>query len=214
MNFAINNCERGYTIVEMMATFVIVAVLSVTVGGFFVRLLNIQEQDREEAYIRERLVDICAAYADMMSVGSFISTSTNSSNYAMMVNYRHETGGVSLETGVVTRVSHVTAQENKEDGILDLGVYAFEAGGLDVKLARPLRGNASLIPLTGDMVSCRITPLNYSADKTVITNGYETTDAVLGYLEVMARCQVKNDEGGLESKTVTVGRVVRLWNRE
>jgi hypothetical protein len=199
----------------MLTTFVIVAVLSATVGVFFVKLLNIQEQDREEAYVREKLVDICGAYADMMSVGSSIGTITNADNYAMKVNYRHETGGVSLETGVVTKVSHIITRANKLDGVLDLGVYAFESGGLDLKLARPMRGDAALIPLTGDMVSCNITPLNGDfANMVIDDDGYATTDAALGYLEVMARYQAKNDEGEFETKTVTVGRVVRLWNRE
>ena len=61
------NRKRGYTVVELMVTIVIVAVLAATLGMFFVKLLRIQEREREEAYIRERLADICAAYADFVS---------------------------------------------------------------------------------------------------------------------------------------------------
>ena len=207
------NRTRGYTVVELMVTIVIVAVLAATLGMFFVKLLRIQEREREEAYIRERLCDICAAYADFVSVGSSFHTSTNFANTLTAVKYRMETGGVSLETGLVTKVAYLTTMMNLTNRTVDLDIYLHEPEGLSKKFSRGMNGNAPLIPLLGDMVSCTITPLNHPKTE-VATNGFETTDAALGWLQVAAKYKVKNDDGEMEIKTATAGRVVRLWNRE
>ena len=190
------NHKRGYTVVELMVTIVIVSVLAATVGALFVKLLTIQEQEREEAYIREKLSDICGAYADFLSVGSSISTS----NRTTLVTYRHETGGVSLETGIVSRVAQLTSSTNATSKAIDLNVDVFESGGLVRKFSRSMSGDAPLIPLMGDMVEC-----------TIVTS---RTYAALGYLQVTAKYKVENDEGTVVEKPVTVGRMIRLWNRE
>ena len=208
------NARRGYTIVELMVTIVIVSVLAATVGVFFVKLLTLQERDREEAYIREKLVDICGLYADMMSVGSYIGTRTNivAGSQDMRVFYRHETGGVSLETGVVTRVAQLTSSLNPTNGTLDVGIDAFESGELVRKLSRRTNGDASLIPLVGDLVSCTVVP--FGAVGSAGSDGFDVNNAALAYLEVAAKYKVKNDEGEFEVRTARAGRMVRLWNRE
>ena len=197
-----------------MVTIVIVAVLTATVGVLFVKLLTIQEQEREEAYVREKLADFCGAYADFLSVGSSMGTSTALTNSAVEVNYRLEAGGVSLETGIVSRVAKLTSSINMTNDTVDLGIYAFEQRVLRRKISRNVNGDALLLPLPGDMVSCKITPLNYNPGKTKEKSGFQTTDAALGYLEVEARYAVENDDGEITNKTVTAGRVVRMWNRE
>ena len=116
------NRMGGYTVVELMVTIVIVSVLAATVGMFFVKLLTIQEREREEAYIRERLSDICGVYADFISIGSSFSTATNLSDQATVVKYRQETGGVSLETGLVSRVAYLTSLMNTTNKTIDLNI--------------------------------------------------------------------------------------------
>ncbi|MBR5548725.1 MAG: type II secretion system protein [Kiritimatiellae bacterium] len=216
MKVRFQNVRDGYTIVEVMATIVIVAVLAATVGTFFVKLLRIQERDREEAYIREKLADVCGAYADAMSVASSFGTRENplTGETEVRVDYRLETGGVSLETGQVTRVTHLTSEINVTNRTVDLKVFGFEQRELVEKLSRIARGDALLLPLAGDMVRCTIMPLNAVGDTRVDDTGFATADAALGYLQVVARYSVKNDDGELVEKTVEVGRVVRLWNRE
>lgn len=208
--------RSGYTVVELMVTILIAAILSVTVGAFLVKLLTIQERDREEAYIREKLVEVCAVYADFLSVGSYISTSPDSGNRAFIGIYRQETGGVSLETGIVSRATYLTSSMNTTNEVIDLDIYAREPGGLyDRRFSRALNGSAPLIPLIGDMVSCTIRPLNFNPENNKTDSlGFIKTDAVLGYLEITAKYEIENDEGELETRTATAGRVVRLWNRE
>ncbi len=203
---------KGYTIVELMTTMVITAVLAVLCGVYFANLLSIQEREREEAYIREKLVDACGAYADFLSIGSTVSTGIVASNSEIMVAYRQETGGVSLETGLVTRVAYLSALTNPTNRTMDMNVSGFENGCLVQKLSRRASGDAPLIPLVGDMTSCQLIPLNYS--NSFDNAGFRTTDAPLGYLLLTAHYRVKNDEGEWEQKTATAERVVRLWNHE
>ena len=201
----------GYTVVELMVTLVIVAVLATTVGVCFVRLLSVQENEREEAYIREKLADVCGVIADDLSIGTSISLSTNLVQRDVIVAYRQETGGVSLETGRVTRVAYLTLTLNATNRTMALTAYRREPEGWTRTLSSSLNGDAALIPLAGDLVACTVTPLN-ATDMTE-KDGVQTSDAALAYLQVSARYAVRNDEGDLEEKTATAGRVVRLWNR-
>lgn len=221
----------GYTAVELMVTIVLVSVLAAVVGTFFVKLLGIQERDREEAYIREKLADICALYADQISIGSYFSAGTNQVDQASIVKYRQETGGVSFETGVVTRVAYLKAAVNRynKNGLknLDVTVYSTESSTNLVfvselgswvcqKRTTSVTGDAYLFPLTAEMIGCTVRPLNFTPGNTTndVNTGWRTTDAVLGYLEVSARYITENDFGEEEAKIVTAGRLVRLWNRE
>lgn len=201
----------GYTVIELMVTIVVVTVLAASVGAFLVKLLTLQEREREEAYVREKLSDICGAYADFISIGSSFIVDTSPSNLQTVVKYRLETGGVSLETGVVTRVAYLTSTMNATNRTMNVDVYGLEPEGVSRKLARTMNGNAALIPLVGDMVSCTLTPLNANVWE---DDGVQTSDAVLAYLQVSARFETENPDGETVTKTATAGRVVRLWNRE
>lgn len=195
-----------------MVTIVIVTVLSATVGTFVIKLLTLQEQEREEAYIREKLADICGAYADAISIGSAFSTRfTSSSSPETIVEYRMETGGVSLETGKVSRVVRLSSSLNLTNKVIDVDVYSAKRGGMNRTLTRSMRGDAHLLPLLGEMVSCTITPLNANV---IEDEGSQTSDSALGCLQVKARYEVENEDGELEERFATAERVVRLWNRE
>lgn len=211
--------RRGYTIVELMVTIVVVSVLAAIIGIFIVKLLTIQEREREEAYIRERLSDVCSRYADFVSIGSSFSVSTNSFSQTTLVKYQQETGGVSLETGLVSRVAYLESLINITNNTIDLNIfYATDEndteGGYSA-ISRIMRGDAALIPFISDMVDLKIIPLT-STESVSDENFpfYQTTDAALGKLVVTARYKVKNDEGLLEEKAISVERVIRLWNRE
>ena len=227
----------GFTIVELTVTIAIVSLLAATLGMFFAKLLNIRERDREEAYVRERLSGICASYADMLSVGTSIIASNNSSNQAAIVKYRQETGGVSMETAIVSRVSYLASTMDATNRVVNLDVLSLdpEVEELNRKfltqLTRRASGDAELIPLCGDIVSCTLRPLgvdaapknaamnevdDFLARRTVRkeAHGLKMTDAALGSLEVAARYEAKDKNGETMVKTVTVGRVVRLWNRD
>ena len=190
----------GYTIVELMVSLVVVTVLAGTIGMFVVKLLTIREREREDAYIREKLTNICAAYADFMSIGSSFSTN----GQEIVVMYRQETGGVSLETGIVSQVTSLVTVLNTNNWAMDSFAYGLESGSNVLKLVRNANGNAPLIPLVGDIVSCTITPIRDALNQNL---------EALGNLRVEARYQAKNEKGELETKTTSVERMVRFWNR-
>ena len=207
--------RSGYTIVELMVTIVIVAVLAATVGTFVVKLLTLQEKEREEAYIRERLADICGIYADRLSLGS--SVCTNLSDRDFVVTYRQEAGGVSFETGCVSRVARVDLSEKVykssnwafKNLLLNVDTVAVD-GGLEPKLANEFWGADTPLVTTKDLkvdsrvnLSCNLVPLNDSSE-----------NAALWSLEVRADYWVKNDKGVLEPKNTVASRIVRLWNVE
>jgi hypothetical protein len=125
-----------------------------------------------------------------------------------------ETGGVSLETGLVSKVAYLTSRMNGGNKTVDFDIYSHGPEGVSCKFSRGMGGNAPLIPLLGDMVSCTMTPLNHDEKSKTVTNGCVTTDAALGWFQVTAKYKIKTSDGKTETKTATVGRVVRLWNRE
>ena len=199
--------RRGASAVELLMTTVIVAILACACGVLFARLLSVRERDREEAYVREKLSDICAAYADAMSVGEYFETT----NGLMTVKYRHETGGVSLETGKVVRVARAATVMDHEKHVSVLDIYSFKDGGLGIGLSRTAYGDAELIPLGAEMTGCTITPLGGNATE---GGGFARYDSVLGYLQMSARYKTEDERGNPTYRTVSAGRLVRLWNRK
>lgn len=190
--------KRGYTIVELMVTIVIVTALAATVGTFVVKLLTLRENDREDAYIREKLIDVCGTYADLLSVGS----SLNTNGPGIQVTYRQETGGVSFETGIVSQVTSLISDVT--NGMVKLNIYGLELEESILKYVRQANGNADLIPQAGNIVSCTVTPINAT----------DWQSAALGNLRLEARYQVRNGDGNIETKATRIERIVRLWNHE
>ena len=207
---------RGYTVVELMVTIVIVSGLAATLGALFVKLLTLQEMDREEAYIKERLVDICGNYADYLSVGSSISSNEYNTYIA---TYRRETGGVSFETGRVSRVAQLMSLNtiSKETGLKTIDLNACENIGTQLvsKFARTLRGDDLPLININDLKELTISDdkINIYCSLTPV-NANEIEDSALCNLAVVAQYEAIYDKGERTNKTVRAERVVRLWNRE
>ena len=209
--------RRGLTLVELVVTVGIVSFLAVALGASCVKLITIQEREREEGYIREQLTDICGVYADYLSIGSSLTNAVDRFD----VMYRIETGGVSLETGRVTTsrvarvsqlISSVKSSGDANRKTLDLDVLGFEPGILTNKFSRSLCGAdtplVSLeqireLKLKDNVVnlSCRLDKLNESES--------------LWYLRVVATYELETEKEGRDPhRIVSSGRIVRLWNRE
>lgn len=224
--------RRGYTIFELMVTILVVTALAAVVGAFFVNLLTIQERDREEAYIRETLADMCANYADFTSLGSAFSIA----NLANIVSFRQETGGLSCETGRVSHVAYLaTATTNST---MDLNFYSLSTNssktcrifsnlknGLVSNWARKLNGDASLLDLPTSKldvrsVICTLTPLGvkesdagYVSDSKFI--GFNVySNAAFGNLKIEAWYTYRNSRRESVLTNAVVERLVRLWNHE
>lgn len=209
--------RSGYTAIELMVTILVVGVLATSMGASVAKLLSLQEAEREEGYIRESLVDLCALCADFSSVGSSFCVS----NQDFVVKYRQETGGVSLETGRVTRAVYLKTSNVASNSfwrkMIDLDIL----GGLfEKKYSRGVMGSAALIPFKGNIdIKSSITPIGTTPpvpSNETDTNlvGYVSANTALGYLRITAEYEIKSDEGLIVTNAVTAGRVVRLWNRE
>ena len=199
--------KKGFTLHELLVTVLIAAILATTVGVFLVKLLTLQEKDREEGYIREALADICAYYADFASIGSSFSVSADPNE--SIITYRNETGGVSLETGRVSRVAYLTMTTNSTGNAIALNAYAYDNSdqvgtikifselktGLTSGLSQTLRGDPLFISsprrkldLNKIRISSSITPLKTSSsdvltpskDESFNNSGFYKSDAVLG----------------------------------
>ena len=218
-----------------MVTILITAILAATVGTFFVKLLSLQEKDREEAYIRETLCDICAYYADYASIGS--SFSVGADGKKTLIAYRQETGGVALETGRVSRVAYLTLATNSWNRVLDMNTYSihhgvndkifgYEKQNLTNKISRILNGDATLLTLsTGKLkvtnLVFSVSPLRTTSSQVIdytpdeeFPNFYAMTNAVFARLSVRADYLYRNAKGAMTNATATAERVVRLWNHE
>lgn len=206
------SARRGFTIIELMVTVVITAILATTLGTFVVKLLTLREKDREEAYIREKLVDICGIYADSLSLGSSVATNFNSHGFC--VSYRQETGGVSLETGRVSRLVKLISDEKVyhiwNNSCTNLTMETFSGNGEQLQFSPEFSGDdtplmtAKDLKLDGNPVNlnCTINPLDSIGSSGALWN-----------LRVRADYKVKDDLGNFVLTNATVERVVRLWNR-
>lgn len=201
--------KHGYTLVELMVTVVIVAVLAATLGIFLINLLTLQEQDREEAYIRERLVDICGIYADYLSVGLTVSNTVGSANFD--VKYPEETSGISFETGRVIRVAMLRSSAKLYDADRNLCIDTFDVRGVPRNLSNEFRGDDIPLMTAVDLnindrpvlLRCWIDSLNGPIES-----------AAIGNLHVRADYWVKRDNGFLVPTNAIAERIVRLWNHE
>ena len=226
-----SGARRGHTVVELLMTIAIVSVLAATLGMFVVNLLTFQEKDREEAYIRERLSDICGEYADFLSIASSVWTrrNINSNTMDVKVGYRGETGGVSLETGRVSRVAYFNSAINRTNRTVELSVDVLvpEQENPVRQYSRSECPTPPLIVMKGDQIDmiesleCTIAPIGVDISRKQLTTGpknefpgFQYVDTALWNLELSARYKVKDDRGVIVTRTATVERMVRLWNRE
>ena len=228
--------RRGYTIFELMVVILMVTSLATAVGMFVVNLLTIQEQDREEAYIREKLTDLCAEYADLASIGSSFSIA----NKANIVSYRQETGGLSLETGRVSRAAYLTVATTNRT--LDLSVYSFDLmktpnqktqsrifsnikQGLVPSLTRMIHGDATLLAIPTNKVdiqkvTCSITPLKWgiSVENPVPDPNFDGfniySNTAFGNLKIEAWYIYRNGRRDHVLTNAVAERLVRLWNHD
>ena len=218
MNMVSASVRKGFTAVELLTTMLIVVILAASLGMFFAKLLTIQEKEREEAYVRERLADICALYADFLSVGATLKINTNFLSN-LTVDYRLESGGVSFETGKVTRVAQLSSavKTGETRSPLDLTIYGYDENGNSYeKYTQKMDGAALLIPkdLQESIDSCTLEPYNYT-NVTDIGKGIKRYDgAALARLRIEAKYKIKNRFGKEDDKQAYVERMVRLWNTE
>lgn len=186
----------GFTIVELLVTMLITTIVVVVFGLGVVRLLKLEESNRQEGYIRERLTMITSTYADYLSMGSGlwpVDLPDNVKGYC--TEFRTETGGVSFETGKVTRVVGMTSSVS--NGFFNIGINT--AGEIsNVLLEKHISGAAELLPVLSLITDISIYP----------------DDGPVRMLSITASNTVFNVKSNqYEPRQIVSKRLFRLWNR-
>ena len=185
----------GFTLVELLITMLITTIVAAVFGLGVVRLLRLEESNRQEGYIRERLTMITSTYADYLSMGSKlwpVNFPNNVKGYS--TEFRTETGGVSFETGKVTRVVGMTSSVS--NGLFNIGINT--AGEMfNGFLEKHISGAAELLPVLSLITDVSIYP----------------EDGAVRMLSITASNTVYNVKSNqYEPRQIVSRRLFRLWN--
>ena len=192
---------KGFTVVELCVTVLIVAILSVWLGGSIVRMLKLRESNREEGYMREKLALICAEMADYLSMANTITPVSTQYGTVLKGGFRMEMEGVSYETGKVTKVEaiYLSGTNGMFNLVLDTADNRYNGS-----IRQTLDADGMLINVMAKIVEFRIDPpIAYG-----VTNYFPlhmlTVSATNSYYDIVGNTNAV--------RRVTAKRGFRLWN--
>lgn len=122
---------KGYTIVELLVSMLIVMIVAIAAGVGFVKLGQIESLNREKARTLEALCQRFAWTQPYIAAGYTASTNGVDGRYTnnyVNISYPHIVFGISCETNSFTYVTN-TVISVREDGVLQTIVYAGKAVG-------------------------------------------------------------------------------------
>lgn len=179
----------GVTLVELLVVVVITSIVAVGLSFAISASLRFNQQYREESYVRERLCDVLERVSDYLSMANAAPVSNGV--WSGSAQYRMETGGVSFETGRVSRVTGTAYAVNNMNMDVEIDTGDPQWNGV---LRKVFAADGVLSP-----VAASVTKIDLHG-----TNTFRT-------LEVTAEYSVKTADG-IQTKPITVSRPVRLWN--
>ncbi len=179
--------RAGTTLVELLVVLVIVAVIAVSLSVAIASALTMEQNYREESAVRTKL----ALQLDYAERYLSLASEVTPSNSSYVVDFRHEAGGVSFETGHWVRVqSSVLSQTN---ALMNFSIVSDD----ERKSARENRGFYADGML-------RVAPAVVSAVRVEGANAVRR-------LVLEAEFPVRTRDG-IKTNSITVSRPVRLWN--
>ena len=192
---------EGFTVVELCVTVLIVAILSVWLGGSIVRMLKLRESNREEGYMREKLALICAEAADYLSMANAITSVSNQYGIVLKGGFRMEMEGVSYETGKVVKVNGLYLSGTNGTFNIALDTADSRYNGC---VRQTLDADGMLMNVLAKIVEFRIDPPIVNG----VTNHFPlhvlTVSATNGYYDIIGNTNAV--------RRVTSRRGFRLWN--
>ena len=204
--------RKGFTVIELMITILIVVILTVSFGGALSGLLCLHEKDREEGYMREKLAYICGEFADYFSLADKVGRFMDENGKAVYAaGFRMEADGVSYETGKVVKVSNIYVSAT--NGIFNVAMrnadarYRRAGDSDDVFYKRQeMSSDGMLYEVMSKITVFSIDPL--PIDGMWHTNQYYmlTVAATNGYFDIRGATNA--------IRTVVSRRAFRLWNAE
>lgn len=192
-----NAVKFGFTIGEMLITMLITTIVATLFALGISRLLKVEESNRQEGYIRERLTMITSSYADYLSMGSSLALAEGPNHTKVYQTYfPMETGGVSFETGKVVRV--VGMATSVSNGLFNVCMNTAGRDSPDV-LEKHVSGAAELVPVLAMITDVMITS--------------STNAPAVGMVSIVASNTVYNvKRNRYEPKLIVSKRLFRLWN--
>ena len=207
--FVENRSNHGFTLVELLVVMAISAALVLWVGFAFVGMSRLERSYRREAYVRTALVLALQRLEQKMSLACGINRETKIIRNGNKIHQEYSTfyfpceaGGVSWETNEITQVFQL---HNKGENKF---LYATASNIVDFVTADRSYKSDFLSPLSSEIPSVRF---NRLIIKPIKLPG-ENAPLNLLNVELAADFDVKDILGDYCVKTVSVQRVVRMWN--
>jgi len=120
--------KRGYTLIELLVTMLIIMIASIGIGTGFVRLMQIENINREKARTLEALCQRFAWTQPYVAAGARAWMPSNSATF-VHVEYPHIVFGIANETNRFTFVTNTTISV-RDDGVLQTVVHAGVSTGV------------------------------------------------------------------------------------
>lgn len=217
--------HAAFSLVELLVVTLIVAVFALFAGPAYLRASRQERNLRDEAYVRTRLVMNLERIAREISLandiawiapnGTEVSDSRDlipGTNYVVRLSYPLETGGVSFESNRISKVVSVSFDLFPEQ------IQSSVSNYVDLKLvSQPPRSMTTLPVFIGSGGDPQFSDLSITSVLSPVTNQDSSvvfkprTDLV----KVSLSSVLHLDDGnrGTFCKTVSVDRLVRMWNR-
>ena len=183
---------RGHTLVELSIVILAMVVLAAAIAPDLVRRSRAEKNYRHEAFVRSRLV------LHLGKIEQYLSLATNAvfAGEAIRAGFPRETGGVAFETNRVARVSRVSCLRDGES--------------VDTEVTRQ---NDDLATVQEDRPHMDASPLylDFALPARLCEMAVEGVGSVR-LVRLSAEVPWVHADGQTSCRTVSVSRVVRLWN--
>lgn len=188
--------REGATFVELLLVVFIVAILVFFCGPEFLAASCNEKNLRNEAFVRSKLIIHLASLERYLSLGNNVVVS----NGAYCVEFPLETGGVSLETNRAVRVFGVEAECASNSDVVTTVLRRKDEDLKPVDESRHGKGMDATPILLNRSLETRITDLTVEGSGPV------------RLVKLTAEFPWMTGYGTASNRSVTVSRMVRIWN--
>ncbi len=159
--------HKGFTLIELMLVVVVSAIVVISVGSGLMRLLTIDELNREKARALEKMCDLEARTQTLVAVAAKASSSSMT---RMDVVYPYMVFGIVCETNYLVQVTNTTIEVSRSNALRTTIRSGKRGGGKDkvveMPFMDPLIATSQTVlsrrPEAGPLVTNSVVTLSYS----------------------------------------------------
>ena len=192
--------RQGYTLVELLVVMLICTILVCWMGPSLLRASRLEKRMRNEAYVRTQLALGLERIERQLSLAKSVSRIDRfeeGNGGKLLVEFPLEVGGISLESNRVSRVFAMSMSWN------DRGLNTVVSNRNEALLPQEMRRHTDAVPTLGFLKE-DVPLTGVSLD--VLTDN-------LIHVTLSAGVPMQDVSGGIYTKTISVDRIVRLWNQ-